>query len=203
VAPCQPELQLQLQLTAQIAVIPVAITGNLAPLFVKVSVLRFYLRFSTSRRFNHAVYVIIFVVITANILGAFSFVFICQPIRFMWDYMALKGKGSCIAMDPWYGWLVILNCVTDGVLLVLPAWILAPLRVSVSQKAALAAILGTGGLYVGPLVFSRSLTGRSILGVSILRCIMVAGGWGNRDLTYKFATNYIWRYGCSSRGWPS
>ena len=183
--------------------IPVAITCNLAHLFVKVSVLRFYLRFSTSRRFNVVVYVIMFMVITANILGAFSFVFICQPIRFIWDYHALKGKGRCLAMDPWYGWLVIFNCVTDGVLLVLPAWILAPLRVSVSQKAALAAILGTGGLYVGSLGFPHSLTSRSILGVSILRCVMVAGGWGSRDLTYKFATNYIWRYGCSSQGWPS
>lgn len=53
-------------------------------------------------------------------------------------------------------------------------------------------------------VFSWGLWSRansrnhSILGVSILRAVIVAGGWGDMDLTYKFATNYIWRYGCPS-----
>lgn len=126
-------------------------------MFVKTSILRFYLRFSTSRRFTVVIYILMFMVIAANVLSAFAFLFICQPIRYMWDYATMKGQGTCvIRMDPWYGWLVIFNCVTDGVLLVLPAWIIYPLRTGFTQKAALAAILGTGGLYVclllGPLV---------------------------------------------------
>jgi hypothetical protein len=37
------------------------------------------------------------------------------------------------------------------------------------------------------------LTDRSVLGVSVLRVVMVASTWGDKDITYKFATNYIWR----------
>ncbi|KAK4150055.1 hypothetical protein C8A00DRAFT_46473 [Chaetomidium leptoderma] len=160
-----------------LSVLPIAITGNLATLFIKTSILRFYLRFTTSCRFTVAVYIVMSMVIVANSLGALGFLFSCRPISYSWDYFALRGKGSCIAMDPWYGWLVIFNCVTDGVLLALPAWIIYPLRVGLAQKAALAAILGTGGF---------------ILGVSILRVVIVSYGWGDQDFTYKFATNFIW-----------
>ncbi|KAK4040940.1 hypothetical protein C8A01DRAFT_15230 [Parachaetomium inaequale] len=160
-----------------IAIIPTSMTGNLASLFTKTSILRFYLRFSTSRRFNIAVYVIMAVIVIASFLGAFGFVFGCQPIHYQWDYVRMKGQGKCLAMDPWYGWLVAFNCVADAVLLVLPTWIIGPLRVGFAQKAAVATILGTGGF---------------VLAVSILRFVMVAQGWGDPDLTYKFATHYIW-----------
>jgi hypothetical protein len=136
-------------------VIPTPITGNLASLFTKTSILRFYLRFPTSRRFTITVYVVMVLVILANLLGAFGFLFGCQPIWYQWDYYTMK-EGSCKNMDPFYAWLVIFNCITDGVLLVMPAWIIGPLRVGLAQKAALAAILGMGGLYVRRLGFRPS-----------------------------------------------
>lgn len=39
-----------------------------------------------------------------------------------------------------------------------------------------------------------ALTSSSVFGVSIMRFVIVAQGWGNTDITYKFAINYIWRY---------
>lgn len=87
-------------------------------------------------------------VIAAYLLGAFGFLFGCRPIRYQWDYATMGDKGECFSMDPWYGWLVGFNCVTDAILLALPIWIIGPLRIGLAQKAALAAILGTGGLYV-------------------------------------------------------
>lgn len=134
----------------QISAFPVALTGNLATLFSKASILLFYLRFSTSRLFNVAIYILLFIIAVANSLGALGVLFYCQPISFFWE---LTGSGSCISGDHWYAWLAILNCVTDGILLVLPAWIIYPLRVGLAQKTAIAAILGTGGLYVLPPSF--------------------------------------------------
>ncbi|KAH6853262.1 hypothetical protein B0I37DRAFT_358874 [Chaetomium sp. MPI-CAGE-AT-0009] len=160
-----------------LSILAIAMTGNLSILFTKTSILRFYLRFPTSRRFNIAVYTLMFLVIVAYLMGAFGFLFGCQPIRYQWDYATMKGKGRCISMDPWYGWLVAFNFVTDAVLLVLPIWIIRPLRIGFAQKAALAGILGMGGFVVA---------------VSLMRFVIVAQGWGNKDITFKFAINYIW-----------
>ena len=88
-------------------------------------------------------------VTAAYLLGAFAFLVGCRPVRYAWDFATMGGKGECVSMDPWYGWLVGFNCVTDAILLVLPIWLIGPLRICLAQKAALAAILGTGGLYVG------------------------------------------------------
>lgn len=73
-----------------------------------------------------------------------SVLFYCRPISFFWTFMPMDG--TCNNPDPWYAWLTIFNCVTDFVLLVLPIWIIYPLRVGFAQKTAIAAILGTGGL---------------------------------------------------------
>ena len=133
-------------MTGQIAAFPINITNHLSTLFIKSSILCFYLRFSTSRLFNIVIYVVLFIVVVANFIGALGILFFCRPISFFWDFAPMDG--TCIPADPWYAWLIILNCVTDGILLVLPAWIIYPLRVGFAQKAAIAAILGTGGLYV-------------------------------------------------------
>ncbi|CAP59759.1 uncharacterized protein PODANS_1_50 [Podospora anserina S mat+] len=153
---------------------PAAITSNLSVLFIKCSILVFYLRFSTTRILNHVIYVMLVIVVIANSLAAFGVLFTCQPMSSFWDG---KVKGTCINRDAWYAWLVILNCVTDFILLVLPLWLLAPLKIGFSQKAAIAAILGTGGFVVG---------------ISIFRVVVVSQGWDKYDFTYRFAINYIW-----------
>ncbi|KAK4172281.1 hypothetical protein QBC36DRAFT_77871 [Triangularia setosa] len=154
---------------------PAAITSNLSVLFIKCSILVFYLRFSTTRLFNHVIYAMLVVVVIANSLAAFGTLFICQPMAAFWDRKIIGG--TCVNKDVWYAWLVILNCVTDFILLVLPLWLLAPLKIGISQKAAISAILGTGGFVVG---------------ISIFRVVVVSQGWNKFDFTYRFAINYVW-----------
>ncbi|KAK4161128.1 hypothetical protein QBC43DRAFT_269123 [Cladorrhinum sp. PSN259] len=151
-----------------------AITSNIATMFTKCSILVFYQRFSTSRQFTIALYTMMVIVIIANSLGAFGALFVCRPMRRFWD---LSAGGGCLDQHSWYAWLIIVNCVSDGILLILPAWILAPLTVRVSQKVAIAAILGTGGFVVG---------------VSILRVVVMMRTLWMDDMTYRFAINYFW-----------
>jgi len=158
----------------QLSGFPSSITSNLATLFIKTSILVFYLRFSTSRLFNVVVKTLIVVVVIANSLGAFGVLFACQPMKRFWD---LSVEGTCIKNNIWYEWLIVMNCTTDLIILILPAWILAPLSVSYSQKLLIAAILGTGGFVVG---------------VSILRVVIMERGKEDMDLTYRFAINYFW-----------
>lgn len=42
--------------------------------------------------------------------------------------------------------------------------------------------------------FSFLLRHCRVVGVSILRVVTVAKGWGTRDYTYRYAINFIWRY---------
>jgi hypothetical protein len=129
----------------QISFFPVAITNNFATLFTKASILVFYLRFSVSKRFNIAVYFVLSIVVAYTLMGAFSFLYACQPMIRTW---VPSTPGTCINVNAWYGTLVSLNVFTDLVLLLLPFWILKPLRVCFAQKAAIAAVLGAGSLYV-------------------------------------------------------
>ncbi|KAK4226108.1 hypothetical protein QBC38DRAFT_481547 [Podospora fimiseda] len=152
-----------------------ALTSNVATLFTKCSILVFYLRFSTSRYFTWTIYTILGIVIVANTLGALHAFFVCQPMKRFWTGPGTPG--TCWDQHAWYAWLIIMNCVTDGILLVLPAWILAPLRVGLSQKVGIAAILGTGGFVVG---------------VSILRVVIMETTKEMEDMTYRFAINYFW-----------
>src|SRR5690349_19081536 len=69
-----------------------AVTNNLATLLIKASILVFYLRFSTSRQFTIAVYLILIVVITGNSLGALGAFFVCRPIQRFWN---LNVDGTC------------------------------------------------------------------------------------------------------------
>lgn len=116
--------------------------GSLSTLLTKTSILCFYLRFSFCRCFRITLYILMAIVVVANLLPAFTFLVACQPISHDWD---IAEEGVCINLNAWYTWNVIFNCVTDGVLLLLPAWMLRPLKVACAQKGALAAILGLGG----------------------------------------------------------
>jgi len=129
-------------MSEQITIFPVSILSNLCTLFTKTSILMFYLRFSTSRRFDFVVYGVLSIVIGYCLSGATAVLYACQPINRFWDF----SPGTCINGDAWYGTLVSLNVFTDAILLLLPIWLLNPLNVGVLQKAAIAAILGTGGL---------------------------------------------------------
>jgi hypothetical protein len=157
-----------------VSFLPVAITNNLATLFTKASILVFYLRFSVSKRFNTAVYFVLSVVVAYTLMGAFSFLYACQPMIRTW---VPSTPGTCINVNAWYGTLVSLNVLTDLVLLLLPFWILKPLRVCFAQKAAIAAVLGAGSF---------------VLGVSVYRLFLTVTYRGDKDFPHRLAVNYLW-----------
>ena len=124
---------------------PIAMTYNFVTLFTKASILVFYLRFSTSKRFNITVYSVLSLTVGYCLMSAFAVLYSCSPIQKNWNMML---EGTCINPNPWYGTIISINVLTDLIILLLPIWLLRPLQVGCVQKTAVAAILGTGGLYV-------------------------------------------------------
>ncbi|KAK1829588.1 hypothetical protein QBC39DRAFT_356480 [Podospora conica] len=155
---------------------PGNILGNLSILFTKSSILTFYLRFSISRRLNIVIRAVLFVVIAYCLLGAFQVLYACQPIRWYWDRSG-PVKGKCIDVDPWYGTLSVVNVLTDAILLILPFWLLRPLRVGRAHRAALVGIMGTGGF---------------VLGVSIFRLVLTFEYFDENDFFHRYGINYLW-----------
>jgi len=85
------------------------------------------------------------VVVAYTLLSATSVLYYCSPIEKLWD-MAVPG--SCIDMYAAFFTLAVFNSATDVVILLLPIWLLWPLRVKLGQKIAVGIVLMPGGLYV-------------------------------------------------------
>ncbi|KAK3382232.1 hypothetical protein B0T24DRAFT_686122 [Lasiosphaeria ovina] len=167
------------------------ITAYLATLFTKASILYFYLRFSTSRLFASAIYFVLFVVVGYCLLGATTALYACQPVAKFW-IMSLEG--NCIGASPIYTTLIALNVFTDGVLLLLPFWILLPLKIALYQRLAIAGCLGAGGLWAVPDLRAcrKANVPCSVLAVSIYRLDIVLEGFNDPDFTYRHGINFMW-----------
>ncbi len=120
-------------------------TYNLSTLFVKLSILSFYLRFSIDRAFRLAVYLVMFVTVGYTIPNAILFLYICKPMAFYWDWTL---QGTCVDQQAVFDAANILNMTTDYMILLLPIWMLRPLRAPLLKKIGIALVLMTGGLYV-------------------------------------------------------
>jgi hypothetical protein len=89
------------------------------------------------------VYFVLFIAVGYSLAGGFGFLYLCQPINKLWDFMV---PGSCVDFGAWYLACAALNVATDFVILALPIWILRPLRVRLTQKIAVMLVLMAGGL---------------------------------------------------------
>lgn len=112
-------------------------------LFTKLSILTFYLRFTTDRCFTYAVYFTIALVFALNFVDATGVLYWCKPIEAFWTN---PEETKCINNSDWYVGKLAVNIVADVIILLMPICILRPLRVEFAQKIAIGAILGTGGL---------------------------------------------------------
>lgn len=119
-----------------------SVTYNVATLFIKSSILTFYLRFTTSRVLRAVIYVVMAIAIGYSLTGAFGFLYLCQPIQAYWG----GSPGTCLDIDTWFLACSALNVFTDVLILLLPIWILRPLKMGFIQKAAVTCILMAGGL---------------------------------------------------------
>jgi len=134
--------QQELTLGGQLGSIGGSLTYNLSTLFIKVSILQFYLRFPSSRSFRLATYFTMFVAVGYSIPQAFAWSYHCQPTARYWDRTI---PGTCIKGQPYLA-SACLNVATDIIILLLPIWLAWPLRLPRRQKMGVTCILMAGGL---------------------------------------------------------
>ena len=115
----------------------------MATLFAKASILQFYLRFPSSQLFRITTYFFMFVAVGYAGAQAIAWLYLCTPIQSYWDWTS---HGTCVDIDAAYVVSAGLNVATDIVILVLPIWLLWPLRIRTLQKIGVTLILMTGGL---------------------------------------------------------
>ncbi|KAH6668388.1 hypothetical protein B0J14DRAFT_600636 [Halenospora varia] len=151
-----------------------ATTYNLGTLFIKVSILLFYLRLTQSRRIRTVTYIVMFISVGYCLIGAFALVYTCKPIRKYWDFST---PGTCINSGVLFLCGAALNVATDVVMLLLPIWLLWPLRLPAREKIGVTIIL---------------MMGSFVCVVSITRLAAIPPSLNDMDLTWTYATNITW-----------
>jgi hypothetical protein len=126
------------------------LTYNLATLFIKASILSFYLRFSIDRAFRVAVYCVMLVTVGYTVPNAILVLYACRPMYAYWDFSA-QPAAQCVNLNAAFHTANILNVITDFAILLLPIWMLRPMHVPLSKKIGVALILMAGGLYISSL----------------------------------------------------
>ncbi|KAK3320234.1 hypothetical protein B0T19DRAFT_446001 [Cercophora scortea] len=147
---------------------------SLSTLLTKISILLFYLRFSVDRAFRWAVYVVMLVVVGYTVPMGLGALYQCQPMEKCWDFTI---PGTCMNIQAFYDATCVLNTITDFVVLILPIWLLRPMRVPLSRKIGVMLILMAGGF---------------VCGISTMRTVAIFVGAADTDLTWHYVSNLIW-----------
>ncbi|KAF5970437.1 hypothetical protein FCOIX_10421 [Fusarium coicis] len=108
----------------------------LATVFTKASVLMFYLRFTVDMHFIICAYAVLFAIVANCIFHTIA------PIAYRCP--AYEGGNGQGIVDI-YAALAVINSVSDLILLLLPFWLLHPMKVPLSRKIGIALILMAGG----------------------------------------------------------
>ncbi|KAK3355565.1 hypothetical protein B0H65DRAFT_414309, partial [Neurospora tetraspora] len=149
-------------------------TYPIANFFTKLSILSFYLRFTTSRCFTYAVYSTIGFVFVLNVIGATGVLYWCKPIKVFWTHW---NKDQCMDINIWYESLLGPNVVADIIILLMPICIIRPLRCEFAQKVSWV---------------QAACKQFSVLGVSLFRFICGLLAMGDGDYTWCLVIHYIW-----------
>lgn len=110
---------------------------NIATVFIKASVLTFYLRFTVDVYFKMCSYAVLFIVVAnaiVNIVG--SAILECTA----------PGQAACQQTIIIQIVSAAINSATDAIILLLPFWLLRPMKVPLSRKVGIAVVLMAGGL---------------------------------------------------------
>ncbi|KAM5517691.1 integral membrane protein [Fusarium oxysporum f. sp. phaseoli] len=141
---------------------------NLATVFTKASVLMFYLRFTVDMHFIICAYAVLFIVVANCIFHTIAAIAYRCP--------AYEG-GNCQAIVDIYTASAVINSVSDLILLLLPFWLLHPMKVPLSRKIGIALILMAGGF---------------VLIVSIVRLVSTVKVDEDLDFTYSLGYGLLW-----------
>lgn len=121
-----------------------SLSYSAAAMFIKLSLLAFYLRLAPNNRiFIILVYVMIFVSIGFGLGSILTAGLQCIPISMLWD---ITVKGKCVDINKFYFANAGLNIFTDLMIYGLPIPTLWKLRLPVVQRVGLCVVLGLGGL---------------------------------------------------------
>jgi hypothetical protein len=134
----------------KIGMIAGLLTYNPVTLFIKTSILSFYLRFSIDRAFRLAVYVVMVVTVGYTMPNVILVLYMCSPMHAYWDFAA-KATAHCVNLDAAFHTANTLNMLTDLTMHLLPIWMLRPMQVPFFQKIGVALILMAGGVCVSPV----------------------------------------------------
>ncbi|KAM7193093.1 hypothetical protein V8F33_007965 [Rhypophila sp. PSN 637] len=151
-----------------------SLTFNLSTLFIKLSILTFFLRFPTERAFRLTTYALMVVVVGYCIATAFSFIYHCTPMQSGWDFTV---HGECVDLYAAYLAPSAINVATDIIILFMPVWLLWPLRVGPMKKLGVALIMMTGGF---------------VAAVSIVRLDAIISYSKEADMTWYYCINLMW-----------
>ncbi|EAQ83571.1 hypothetical protein CHGG_09975 [Chaetomium globosum CBS 148.51] len=143
-------------------------------MFIKLSILSFFLRFSVDRAFRMAVYIVMFISVGYSVPQILLFLYVCTPIGSYWDWSI---PGTCINQQAIFDAGNTLNMITDFMILLLPIWMLRPMRAPLTKKIGVLLILMAGGF---------------VCGVSLVRMITGMTGANNPDITWHYPVNLIW-----------
>jgi hypothetical protein len=116
---------------------------NLAIMSAKTAVLSFYLRFPSSRAFKACTFMTMAFTVGNALSAVLAGAYLCRPAAKMWDAML---EGTCLDWEAAFLVTAVLNMATDVVILLLPIWLLAPLRLPFWRKVGVTCILMAGGL---------------------------------------------------------
>jgi hypothetical protein len=158
----------------------------------------FYLQFSAHRRIRVVIYLVIFVTIGYNMTGILCPFYLCTPMRRYWDFSV---EGKCYNINAYFVANSAMNAATDVALLVLPIWLLRPLRIPKRQKIGVTLVLMIGSLLVllpqhltintQPSTSKVLILINSVTIISIIRLALIPAGLHDSDLTWHYAKNLI------------
>ncbi|KAM7185465.1 hypothetical protein V8F20_011787 [Naviculisporaceae sp. PSN 640] len=155
--------------------IPNGISYNLGTIFIKTSILSFYLRFAVSNRpFQILSYIMFFVVVLYCLPMLLVNLWLCRPVQ---KFVDRTIPGHCVDVMPPFVVQAAFNCGTDVVLLLMPIWLLWPLAIPRAQKIGLSLILAAGGF---------------VCAVSFVRLAKIFEQPTYGDFTWSFTPNIIW-----------
>lgn len=116
---------------------------------IKMSVIMFYHRIFSVRRFNYVLYFCSFLVIGWFIGVMVVHLVQCQPIPHIWEkFEDPPGEGHCIDIEAFFMGNGIAEAITDFVILGTPFYQVWKLWMPTPQKFAVMGIFALGTLYV-------------------------------------------------------
>jgi hypothetical protein len=141
----------------------------------KVSVILFFLRLFTGRRFRVACWICMAVVVAWSIGTIAATILQCVPIAGSWDKSI---HAVCINSDAFWLAYAILNVLTDALVLTLPLPQIIGLHLKLREKIMLFGVFLIGGF----VVFA-----------GIMRTTAVSNSFANKsDITWDFIPRGIW-----------